>query len=152
MFLAPSDVLNMLVIEYFRLTVANMISGNTQPSHSNSPSPHFFPLFHLFEYLSAELCITSSHPAAKRPAPPGLSTTHLACVPQGKGEEQYCKHKNCTKAGTTDHRINSSLKLHHPEQLVFLKITPDVDIFHVPKLLQLPILILHLTKATIALN
>lgn len=152
MFLTPSDVLNMLVFEYFHLRVGNMISGNTQPSHSNSPSPQFFPLCHLFEYLSAELCIKSSHSAAKYPAPPGLSTTHLACVPQGKGEEQYYKHKNCRKAGTTDHEVNSSLKLCHPKQLAFLKITHNVDIFHIPKLLQLPILILHSTKATIALN
>lgn len=84
-----SAVLSMLVIECFHFRVGNMISGTTHLSHSNSSSPQFFPLCHLFAYLSAELCITSTRPAAKHPAPPGLSTTYLAFLPEGITEGQY---------------------------------------------------------------
>lgn len=64
-----------------------------------------------------------SHSAVEHPASAGLLTTYLTVSVKetGKDNAEFWKHKNVTKPGTADHKISSSLKLQHPEQLVFIE-------------------------------
>lgn len=128
----------------------SIISCITHLSYSNSSSPHVLsPL--------TSLCLPDSCSITQLPNTLQLlgSWPRTWCESLQETEldnADLWKHENYTKVGTDGHKINFSLKTHHPEQLVFLKMPHGVDIRNVPNFLQLSILILHSTKAITAFN